>query len=285
MSQAANLFEFSDYRAYLNAHYQMAKRRNQRWSYGAWAKQLRLQSTSSLTKVLHGQRQAGSELASKFIRYFEFNHKEAAYFEDLVSLAKLKHDPRLSVLLMEKMEREHPDGAIRILSDDEFKLISEWYPYAIRQLVKRKRFVESPNWIAQQFRFHLSPTEAVNALSLLLRLGLLKRDAKGRLRHAVSKVDTSSDVASEALKRHYEQLFAQTTQAIRTVPVLERELTATTFLMKSEDLPRAKEYIRKLREDFVRQFESEEGDGVFRVQLQLLPLTKFHPKKESQHVH
>lgn len=283
MSQTAPIFAYSDYRTYLNAHFQIVKRRNRRWSYGAWAKALKLGSTSSLTKVLRGQREAGSEIADRLAHYFEFNRQEAAYFEDLIQLSKLSDKPRLSVMLMEKMEREHPEGAIRILTDDEFTLISEWYPYAIRQLVKRKRFVESGNWISQQFRFPLSPTQALQALSLLQRLGLLTRDSRGRLRHAVRTVDTSNDIASEALKRHHEQALSQAVEAIRSIAPNQREITATTFAMRAKDLPRAKEFIRKMRADFVRTFECEGGDSVFRVQLQLVPLTKFPLETEVEH--
>jgi len=281
MSHSEELFGHNDYRAYLNAHYQKVKRRNRRFSYGSWAKQLNLRSTSSLTKVLHGQRQAGPELAGKLSKYFEFNQKEAQYFEDLINLAKLKNDSRLSVLLMEKLERENPDGPIRVLTDDEYQLISEWYPYAVRQLVKRKRFVESPNWIAQQFRFPLTATEAKKALQLLIRLELLKRDARGRLRQVSRVIDSTNDISSEALKRHHEQTLAQASDAIRSIPLEERTIANTTFSMKAEDIPQAKEYLRKMRLDFVRRFEQEDGEGVFRVQVQFFPLTKFHNKKES----
>ncbi len=281
MSHAAEILSFSDYRSYLNAHFQKTKRRNSHWSYGAWAKQLKLASTSSLTKVLHGQRDPGPEITSKLVKFFDFNRQQSVYFQDLIQLAKLKGDPRLSVLLMEKMEREHPGGAIRILTDDEFKLISEWYPYAIRQLIKRKRFVNSPNWIVQQFRFHLSPTEALNALNTLLRLGLVERDAKGRLHPIARRIDTSNDIASEALKRHHEATLTQTLGAIRSISPSEREITNTTFVMKSENLLRAKEYLRTMRDEFTKRFEDENGDAVFRVQLQLIPLTKFNSPKEK----
>ncbi len=282
MSQTAEILSFTDYRAYLNAHFQIAKRRNRRWSYGAWAKQLRLSSTSSLTKVLHGQRDAGPEITGKLVDYFEFDTQQSGYFRDLVQLSKLKHDARLSVLLMEKMERRHPDGAIRILSDDEFKLVSEWHYYAIRQLTRRKRFVESANWIAQQFRFRLSPTEAQNALQTLLRLGLLARDSRGRLRVATRVIDTSHGIANEALKRHHEQALLQTAEAVRTIDVSERSMVDSTLVMKLEDVPRAKEFLRNTIDEFEKLFEKDDGDSVFRFQLQLVPLTKNYSKKEEK---
>ena len=85
--------------------------------------QLGLKDTSSITKIIQGQREPGAAITGGLIRYFKFSPKDAQYFQDLVRLRKIKTDPRLSVLLLEKMGKDHPDGALRILDDKSFQLL------------------------------------------------------------------------------------------------------------------------------------------------------------------
>lgn len=89
MRPHSSVLKFSDYRAFLVAHVQSRKKKNGRWSYGTWARQMRLKSTSSLTKILQGARNPGETVTSQLIRYFGFTEKETEHFRDLISLDKM----------------------------------------------------------------------------------------------------------------------------------------------------------------------------------------------------
>lgn len=276
------IYQYSDYRTFLLDHAQKKKLAKPRWSLGCWARQLGLKSTSSLTKVLQGKRNPGPEMTQALVLYFGFPKVEADYFRDLVELTKNAHDPHLSLLLLERMQKKHPEGSVRLLNDREFTLLSNWYGLAVRELVRAKNFQENPEEIAKRFLFRVTPAEVRRTIEILLGLGLMKRNRAGRLAVVDREIETTSDIASEAGKRHHEQTFLQISWANREMPIPEREITNTTFVMKSSNLPRAKEVLRQMKQSFVEQFEEEGGDAVFRVQLQLLPLTQLEQSDKEK---
>lgn len=277
--------KFGDYRAFLIAHAQEKKRSNRRWTMGAWAKRMGLKTTSSLTKVVNGQRNPGPDITNKFIEYFSFSAEEADYFRDLVQLHKVKRDPRLSVVLMEKLQSQTGSNDFVFLDAQTFAVISDWYCYAIREMVQLDQFFEDSDWISRRLRFKVAPRQVRNAIKNLLAVGLLKRNAKGQLELHETRIDTTPDVAGEAVKRYHEQSLENAKLAVRTVEIHKREMTCTTFVTDSRLMPEAKAEIRKFRAKFAKLFERPKGDSVYQLHLSYFPLTRFQmPDEEKKDV-
>lgn len=278
METVENIYAFTDYRAFLVAYAQNARQKDPTWSYGRWARRLGLKGTASITMIIQGKREAGRKIEDSLVRYFRFSPKDAQYFRDLVRLHKIRHDPRLSVVLMEKMGRDYRKGSIRILDGDTFSVISNWYYWAIREMVRMDAFFEDPEWISKKLRFKVAPRDVSRALATLLKLNLLRRTPEGDLVVTDEEVTTDDDVASEGVKRYYEQMLENAKQAVRSVDVAEREFQGESFVMSSANLPKAKQLIREFREKFVKLVEGG-GDRVMQFQIQLFPLTKKEAEK------
>ena len=266
--------KFNDYRSFLVAHVQDAKRTNPSWTYGMWVRKLGLKDVSSVAKIIQGKREPGPQVTEKFIRYFEFSPKDAEYFRDLIRLHKFKNDPRLSVLLLEKMGKDHPDSARRIIDDKTFSVVAHWYCTAIREMVRMDEFFEDPEWISKKLLFKVTPTEATRAIELLLKVGLLERDQKGLLKISVGRFHTQNDFMSEAIKRYHESMLDHAKLALRKIAPQKREITASTVTMSYAKIPEAKEMIREFKDRFCRLFEEDKGNGTFQIQIQYFPLTK-----------
>lgn len=274
MRSQLDVRQFTDYRTFLLAYTQGMKDSRTSWSYGGWAKSLGLKTTSSITKIINGEREPGPQITEKLIRHFKFNSTQAQYFRDLVKLQKIKHDPRLSVLLMEKMGKEHSNPLTRIMDEKSFLVISNWYYLALREFCRMRNFKEDPEWIADEFLFKVTAREVNSAIKTMLALGLLKRNAKRDLSLAEGRLDTQNDIANEAIKRYHEQMLENAKAALRKVPVLEREFTSTTFVMSSANMDKAKDLIRDFKMKFEKLLEEDYGDQVYQLQVQLFPLIK-----------
>jgi len=272
-----NILQYSDYRTYLHDFYKHKKRSQPGWSYSVWAKQLKLKSPSTLIMVVGGQRNPGNSLIKCFVEYFEFNQRNADYFEDLVRLEKSKRDIRLSVLLMEKLGQQR-GGKFSYLDQKRFSTISNWYYYAIRELVNLKNFREDPHWISGKLKRGVSPKEARKAIKNLLELNLIQRNSKGRLVQANGYVTTSNDLADEGLKRFHEQVLDKAHKSIRDIPTDIREVSGTTFALKLRDLPKAKQLIKKFRKDVCQMLEKESADAVYQLEVAFFPLTRIERK-------
>lgn len=266
--------QFSDYRVFLQTHAQDMKKTKTAWSFGLWSKSLGLKTTSSLTKIIQGQREPGPQITDKFVRYFGFDHKQAQYFRDLIRLQKIKNDSRLSVMLMEKIGKDFPQSSLRLMDNKSFLIISNWYYLALRELVRIKGFQENPDWIVEQFQFKITGREVSQAIKILIEMGLLKRDKSNNLIIVDGRLDTSNDISSEAIRRYHEQMLEHAKAAVRKFNVEEREITSTTLVMNSKQIGIAKELIREFKQKFEQLLEDESGDRVYQIQIQLFPLTK-----------
>ena len=274
MKTELSIRKHTDYRTFLAAHAQDMKRTHPEWSYGVWARRLGLRDTSSITKILNGDRDPGNQITEQLIAYFQFRDKEALYFRDLVRLSKIRKDPRLSVMLMEKMGKTFPNSDHRLLDEKTFAAISNWFYLPLREMVRMKSFTEESEKLAKRFQFKITPREIKQAIEAMLQLRLLKRNNAGALAVAEGRLSTTDDVASEAIKRYHEKMLENAKLAIRSVDMRDRELQAESIVIKTENMEQAKQMIREFREKFSRTFEEDEGNSVYQIQIQFFPLIK-----------
>lgn len=271
--QNINIKEYIDYRLFLKSFYDSKKTQNPHFSYGVFANRLGLKATSSLTKIINGERDPGGEITSKMIHFFGFDSVDEQYFNDLIRLSKIKDDPRLKMMIMERLGREHPDARLHLMDDRSVEIISNWFGLTIREMVKLQDFTEDAEWIKKRLMFEVSTEEINKTIQDLLYQGLLKRNKEGRLITSEGLLQTTNDVASEGIKKFHEQMLDKAKLALRAVPLHEREFTAETFVIDESKLPEAKEFIREFKKRFVRTFEEKEGKQVYQLQVQFFPLT------------
>jgi uncharacterized protein (TIGR02147 family) len=279
------IFEFTDYRSFLVASFEDRKKANSAWSYQAWALKLGLKNNTSLLKIVHGSRDAGPEITEKLIEYFAFNNSERQYFEDLIRLSKAKSDPGLRTAIMERLSKAHPRRQFELMDEKRFSVISHWWFYAIRQLSLREDFRLDAEWIASELSFPVQARQVQHAIDTLTRLGLLVEDPETR-RWAPgrSSLNTSDDVASEALKRFHEGVIANASIAVRSTSVQEREISGVTLSVSEQDLPKAKEFLRKMQDDFATLFGGKAGSDarVYQLETVFFPLSKGRNRKEAK---
>jgi uncharacterized protein (TIGR02147 family) len=87
-------------------------------------------------------------------------------------------------------------------------------------------------------------------------------------------LETTSDVASEGLKRYHEGVVDVLRDAIRNVPVTEREISGVTLAIKEASLPAAKTLIREFQRKLVALCEATtDADRVYHLEVGFVPLT------------
>jgi uncharacterized protein (TIGR02147 family) len=272
--ESLTIFNYTDYRTFLKDYVQKKKEVQPTFSLGTWSKRLGISSTAVLVNILNGKRNPGGMISEKFVTYFRFTEKESQYFSDLISLTKVISEPRLSLALMEKMGRLHPDGTFKLLDDKTFSSISKWYYYALKEMVELPYFIEDAEWIKEHLEYEVSSKEIKKAIQDFLDLGLLKRDASGRLKVTTKTLRSTTDVSSEALKRFHEQVLENGKASIRKHGLLERDFSSRTINIREENLPMLKEYIKEFRDKVSELFEeSVQSSRVYQINIQLIPLT------------
>ncbi|MEK7692254.1 MAG: TIGR02147 family protein [Bdellovibrionota bacterium] len=251
-------------------HEQFAELSAQRagFSLRAFARLLGLNPTQ-LTETLNGKRPITRKIAVRV-------------------LERLGLDPEMGRLLVEalpakQVRKKIVPGSSAVLqyvqlSADEFRMVSDWWHFAILSLAETRGFKSDPKWIAM--RLGLQLRLATGAVERLVRLGLLVRQARGKLVPTGRQFTTGNDVPNAFIRRNHIQGLEQAREAIEQVPVELREFAASIVAVDPKLLPQAKERLRELRREMVALLESGEKQEVYRLSIQLYPLTQ---KKEDRY--
>ena len=282
------VFDYSDYRSYLSNYAKEMKAKKKTWSLGTWAKQLGLANTASLSRVLNGDRAPGDDLVGKLVSYFGFNQRHSEYFRHLVNIDKQKNNVAVRMLLMDRLKALHPEKTFVEVDHEVFQSISQWYCSFLRELMNLKSpyndLVQDHATLAESVPFALTQREITEAIAVLSRLNLIKKDVEtGRYRATDVAIDTKPDLTSEGVRLYFERNLENAKTAIRKVGTLEREFFSLSFCMEKSRMAEAKEAIREFRSEFLRKFEAvpDSADQVYQFQIQLFPYLKNKNNKEK----
>ncbi len=268
------VYDFLDYRAYLRAYYDAAKRTQRSFSFRSFSKLAGLRSPNFLKLVIEGERNLGADSVPRFCTALGLEGPEAEFFSDLVAFnqaASLADKNRA----FERISASRRFRAARRIDGDLFAYLSHWYNPAIRELAGRADFCEDPRWIASQLRPRISPAEAAEALRLLLSLGLLVRDpSSGRVLRGEPTLTTEHEVRSLGAAAFHRQMIERAGEALDSVPAALRDLAALTVCISPATAAKVKERIHQLREALAELCDSDPaGTVVYQLNVQWFPLS------------
>lgn len=261
---------FKSLNAFLTAHDNFMKESSHNWSLSEWARQLKLESTTSLTKILNGQRNVGGTIQQALEDYFNFSEKDRRYFQLLIQNEKIHSEDPLKNLIETEIALTAATEPIVRLSEDEWAQINQWYYVALRQL---SRIVPLPN--DDKLIKHLlniqEDVDVISAMKTLVNLGLLL-EVDNRFVAADVIITTTQNISSETIKVHHEQMGALALKAIRKYDVKLRNFQSCTFLLDQHNLKEAHGLIEKFIADLTTLIDNSKGNSVYQMNVQLFPL-------------
>ncbi len=228
------------------------RRKNSRYSLRAFAKSLGI-SSSRLSEYLSGKRRPTLLVTRQ-----------------IAPRIGLEPNDVRELLVTQIDDVLQSDRSFHQFEEDEFRLIADWVHYAILSLLETRRRITSPEQVANALS--VSTPEAREALDRLLRLGLVQKKY-GTWKCTGRDFTTTTDQVSSAIQRAHRQYLEQAISAINVVDVNSRDFSAVTIATTPEKMTEAKRRIERFRRDLMRFLESGEKTEVFRLQIQLLPVT------------
>lgn len=270
-----DIFTYTDYQTFLRVHYDHQRASNKAFSIRNWCRRIQMSSPGTLHQILSGKRHPGKEVTEKLCSYFKFNQKQRWYFEELIHLAKTSRHDQVYLDVLRQVKRLGSASPEITLDMRVVETMAKWYSLAICEMVDLEGFQSDPKWISQKLVSRISPSVVAKTIENLEKIGLLKRDAKtGRLAKAVDSYTSPIDIPNEAMRLFHESMIELAKQSIRSVPVEKRDISGSTVVINTKDLPRIKELTRKFRKELFEIIRSSKGDAVYQLNVQLFPLTK-----------
>ena len=266
------IVEYTDYRKFIQDYYDERKRCSA-FSWHAFAQKAGFSSDVYLKYVCEGKKNlsiasAGSVASAMGLVGFEYD-----YFILMVSYAHAKSDTAKRAAFEERcaLAQAHK---IRVLGKEEFDYFKSWKNSVIRELAPHMPGAK-PLEMARACKQKITATEVSETLDFLVKAKLLKKDRNGNYVQT-DKAITMGDmdvvpVAARDLQRQMGELAVQSLN----LPLSERIMSGYTLGLTD----RAYERIKKEMKDFYRRVvaiatEEDEADRVYRLNLQLFPMSE-----------
>lgn len=248
-----------DFRIFLQSDLARRCQKNPKYSLRSYAKFLAV-SPSFLSHLLHGKRAVTRSTLDKFSKKIGLNPETTdAYVRYHFEKTSTEEATKIS---------------LNQLSMDQFQIISDWYHYAILELILLDGFQPSVKWVARVLMITVS--EVHGAIERLQRVGLLTLLPNGKwIANPQGNTTIGNDFTTVALRSLQKQILEKSVVALETQPLTERDHTSVTMAMDSSLMPEAKLCIRKFRKQMIRlQEKSQLKDQVYHLAVSFYPLLK-----------
>jgi uncharacterized protein (TIGR02147 family) len=274
-----NLFDYTDYRKYLEDYQMAAHENNPHFSHRYFAQKAGFSSSGLLANIMKGRRNLTDALIGKFAHALKLTKKEHLYFEALVRFnqaSSLDDKNRY----YERMLQLSPLKA-KTVSRERHAFYARWWYSAVRELLHYHPFKGDFQDLARKLDPPITTEQAKEAIDLLEKLRMIKKDADGFYRQTASVITTGEqrerslniqnfqiatmDLAKFSLQRHGKD---------------KRHISTLTLTLSPESEQRARIEIEALQKRLLALAqEDRKVDSVYQINFQMFPLTKRESEK------
>ncbi|MCO5141689.1 MAG: TIGR02147 family protein [Oligoflexia bacterium] len=227
-------------------------------------------SPSHLSRAVSGQKKLSASSVHRLSIALNQNAQETDHLLSLVELENTT-DNKIRTKILKRIS-VGSKSASSTISLDIFRVIADWYYFAVVALINTKSFKPDSYWIGR--RLGIKPFEARVALERLIQLGIVQKNGRNYTVMNEADITTTDDLPSGAIKENHSQHLSMAQQAMHEVAIEKREFNNLTIPMNVSDLPKAKEMIREFIDRFDREMKRNPADEVFQMNLQFYQLTK-----------
>jgi uncharacterized protein (TIGR02147 family) len=268
------VYAYLDYRAFLRDYYAAKKAASRAFSYRAFSKRAGVSSPNYLKLVIEGKRSLSAKMSERFAHACGLDADASRYFVHLVTFNQAKTSTERAEAY-DKLTGFQSYRQAHKLELAHAAYYSDWYMPAIRELAAAGQFREDPEWISDQLVPKITPLQAQRALETLVELGLLVRDASGRLTQADALVSTGPETRGLHIVAFHRAMTQRAIESIDLVPAPERDISSLTLCLGRGGLATLKERLQRLRRELLELSALEtEPEQVVQVNFQLFPLSR-----------
>jgi len=245
--------------------YSKAKAKNPMFSQRAFAMRLGL-SSGATSSILSGKRRVSKKMAQKILERMAINPLEK---HRILNTFQKGQTHAHEDLIPKKSIKE------RKLSLDQFEALADPIHFALLSLIELQEDDQSSLFMAKRLG---KSTKAIRlALKRLKRLDLIDKDhcPKGhKIKTTGVQLASPDEIQSSSIKNHHIMSIEEAKESLFKDDIEERDFTSQTLSLAKEKLPDAKRLIRKFGEDFEKLLSEDEGDEVYKINVQLFPLSR-----------
>ena len=266
------VMEYQNYRVYIRDFYAERKVRSG-FTWRDFAKAAGYSSPVFLKLVCDGKSNLSEVGVERVASAMGLVGVDLQYFRLLVEFNQEK-DSAKKKIVFKKMREVAKEGSMEIVGEDQFDYYESWVNPVVREMAPQMGDA-TPAKIAEKLAFETQTAEVKKALSLLQKVGLLRKGERGYEQAAKSITTGNLEVARLSVREMHRQMGELAVRALDEIPMNERDISGLTLGVSENAFYRISQEIADFRRRISSIVMEDAGENrVYRLNVQLFPLTK-----------
>jgi uncharacterized protein (TIGR02147 family) len=270
-----NLFEYQNYRAFLNDYYNEQKAKKRNFSYKKFSQDAGIAAPSFLFYVIQGKRNLTKSTVIKVCNALSFNREDAEYFECLVFFNQSHTIHEKTHYYSQLVEIRKPID-IGQIQKDRWEYYCSWYHSVIREIVTFFDFQDDFIRLGAFLIPPISGQDAKKSIRLLERLGFIEKDNQGLYHQTQNLIQVkTTTIDAFIIERFQMEMLQVVLKAYDAVPVRNRMSISTTFSISQESVELFKMRLRDIQNQLMEIARiDDKPDITYQLTMNFIPVSK-----------
>ena len=275
-----DILEYTSYRQYI-ADYYADRKAKSAFTWQEFTRAAGFSSPVHLKYASEGRLNLSDAAAQRVAQAMHLADFEQEYFCEMVKFDNAKTDAEKKDAFGKMLSIAEAHKA-KIIEGDSFRYFESWKNPVLRELAPAMPGAK-PLMLARACRPVITAAEVTESLNFLVKAGLLKKDEEGRYIQTDKFVSTGPmDVTPVVIRGMHRQMGELALETIEGVSQDERHFSGLTMGLTHEAYDEIVQEIDACRKRIAAiATRDTEIDDVYRLNIQLFPLTKKSVKKKD----
>lgn len=273
-----NIFDYTDYRAYLADYYAEQKAEKSWYSYRVLSQKIGFRSRDFIYRVIRGEKCLSQASIAKVSKGLSHSPEESKWFESLVRFNQAKTAEEKAFYL------EHLRGPrtvagkkarIRKIADHELALFAEWRHVAVRAILDMVPFKDDYTWLSRQLTPPITVHQAKQSVNHLKKLGMIEQGDDEIWQVTDKVISTDDEVQNVFLARFYQSCLRLGSEALQNQHRDKRNVAGVTLGISRKRYPEVVKAVARFRRELEELAEKDnDADIVYQFQSLLFPMSR-----------
>jgi uncharacterized protein (TIGR02147 family) len=266
------IFQYNDYRAFLNDFFRAKKMERRSFSQRNFAKKTGFKAHNFCTLVMNGSRNLSASSIQKLIRGLGLRGKSATFFENLVNLNQAT-TPADKEYFYQRIKRVGKTAEFFQVDKEQYFFYEKWYYPVVRELMVLADWKNDYSQLARMVRPPIHPAEAQRAVELLLETNMVSKSADGRFHHNHEFV-TSQSVPALIKAKARRDVLLKGIETIDSIDPLQKYAAYSTVAMSTRLYGEVRAMLDEVREKILSMVAEDTAlDEIYEVVFQVFPVS------------
>lgn len=280
MDKKPLIYDYFDYREYLNDIFTYFKKSDSTYSHRKFLSEADIPGSTYLLRVLNSERKLSLKYVANFSEAIHHDQSEASYFELLVKFNNEKNidhkDQYLKELLKIRSEKTTSS-----LDDKKLKYFEKWYYPVLRDLVGIVENSNDYNALSRMLIPPMSPPQVERAVTFLQKNGFIKQRENGKgYEPSEPIVSTPPSVNSTILSQFHKKNLELDIDAFENCSLSDRSISSVIMSVSVDTFEKMRLEIQEFRKRLLALAREDTNPTmVCRVGFQVVPRAKIKKKE------